>query len=176
MKERGWTEIHQLQAYFLQRVQRMISGLGRGTGAWEEAALGGGIDPTGSIWSPGEIGERPGARRAGLRRRAGAGPTLLSRHGAVRRMVGARSELGRHRPPETSYAYEPGSDWPDTAKPRLLGVQACLWSENMHERRLVDHMTFPRLSALAETAWTPAERKDFRRFSAIAPLMPRTGG
>jgi N-acetyl-beta-hexosaminidase len=41
----------------------------------------------------------------------------------------------------------------------------------MHEQRLVDRMIFPRMPAMAETAWTPATQKDYRRFSAIAPLL-----
>jgi hexosaminidase len=53
----------------------------------------------------------------------------------------------------------------------LLGVQACLWSENLHERCLLDYLAFPRLAAIAETGWTPAVRKDLRRFSASHPLL-----
>jgi len=74
---------------------------------------------------------------------------------------------------EHCYAYDPGGDWPGEMNARLLGVQACLWSENLHDRRLADHMTFPRLSAMAESAWTPPDRKDFRRFMAMLALMPR---
>jgi len=54
-------------------------------------------------------------------------------------------------------------------------VQACLWSENLHDRRLVNHMTFPRLSAIAESAWTPSNRKHFGRFMAVRTLMPGAG-
>jgi len=66
-------------------------------------------------------------------------------------------------------------DWPDELKPRLLGVQACLWSENLHDRRLFNHMTFPRLSAIAESAWTPSNRKHFGRFMAVRTLMRGAG-
>src|SRR5262249_22036901 len=45
MKAQGLAGVHELQAYFLHRIQAMIHDLGRGTAAWEEAALGGGIDP-----------------------------------------------------------------------------------------------------------------------------------
>lgn len=75
--------------------------------------------------------------------------------------------------PETSYAYDPGGDRPEEAKPRLIGVQACLWSENMHERSLVGHMIFPRMITMAEGAWTPVGGKDYRRFAAVWPLLFR---
>ncbi len=73
--------------------------------------------------------------------------------------------------PEMTYAYEPGGDWPEAAKPRLPGVQANLWSENMHDKTLVDRMIFPRTSAAAETAWSPPGAKNYARFAAIAPLV-----
>jgi hexosaminidase len=176
MKERGWHEVHQLQSYFLQRVQAIIRGLGRRTGAWEEAALGGGIDPNGSYL----VAWRKSASGLALAEQgydvvlAPAEAYYLDMGQSTEWWVPGASWAGTVSP-ETSYAYEPGGDWPKAVLPRLLGIQACLWSENMHDKRLVDHMTFPRLSALAERAWTPRESKDFSRFSAIEPLMPRTG-
>jgi hexosaminidase len=55
---------------------------------------------------------------------------------------------------------------------RLLGVQACLWSEKLNDRRLFNCMVFPHLSAIAESAWTPSARKDFGRFRAMLAHMP----
>jgi hexosaminidase len=78
--------------------------------------------------------------------------------------------------PDASYAYDPGSDWPETVRAHLVGVQANLWTENLHDRSLFDHMVFPRLCAMAETAWTPPGRKSYGRFAAIEWLMPRTDG
>jgi hexosaminidase len=176
MQERGWTRTHQLRSHFLKRVQDMLRELGRDTGAWEEAALGGGIDPGGSYlvaW-----------------RRAAHGRRLAERGYDVVMAPAERCYLDMGQSDEwwepggnwagtvtaeAAYSYDPGGDWPDPLKARLLGVQANLWGENLHERRLLDHMLFPRLSALAETAWTAPAAKDFRRFSGIEPLMPRTG-
>jgi hexosaminidase len=78
-------------------------------------------------------------------------------------------------PLTATYGYEPGGDWPEALMTRLIGVQACLWGENMHDRQLVDHMLFPRMPAMAETAWTPPRRKDFARFLATEPLLFRRG-
>ena len=38
-------------------------------------------------------------------------------------------------------------------KQNILGIQGCLWSENVKGAQLVDYMLFPRLLALAERAW-----------------------
>ena len=73
---------------------------------------------------------------------------------------------------ERSYAYDPGGGWPKQIQPRLLGVQACLWSEKRDDRPLFDRIAFPRLSAIAESAWTPSVGKDIGRFGVIHSLMP----
>ncbi len=46
----------------------------------------------------------------------------------------------------------------------VLGLQACLWTETTVTQARRDFMTWPRLVALAEAAWTPAARKDFADF------------
>ena len=46
-----------------------------------------------------------------------------------------------------------------------MGVQACIWSEPMTDRAVFDRLVFPRLSAIAETGWTPAARARLRRAS-----------
>ncbi|GAA4888353.1 beta-N-acetylhexosaminidase [Saccharopolyspora cebuensis] len=46
------------------------------------------------------------------------------------------------------HAYEPA-----LAPPRLLGVQAQVWTEHLDSPRRVDYAVFPRLSAFAEVAW-----------------------
>jgi len=55
MQQRGWREVYQVQSHFLRRVQEMIRGLGRGTGAWQEAALGAASTPMIPISWPGTM-------------------------------------------------------------------------------------------------------------------------
>jgi len=176
MRKRGWTRTHQMQSHFLQRVQEMLREFGRGTGAWEEAALGGGIDPRNSYlvaWRRAASGRRLAERGYNVVM-APAEHYYLDMGQSDEWWEPGGSWAGTVTT-EAAYSYEPGDDWPESLKPRLLGVQANLWSENLHERRLLDHMLFPRLSALAETAWSAPAAKDFRRFMGIEPLMPRTG-
>ena len=55
---------------------------------------------------------------------------------------------------EDVYRFQPVPPAADPA--RVLGVQACLWTEHMDSARVVDYMAFPRLCALAEVAWSGA--------------------
>lgn len=51
-------------------------------------------------------------------------------------------------------------------KSRLVGVEACLWSEYVPDYKKALHMTLPRLSALSEVMWTDIDesQKDYRAF------------
>ena len=176
MAERGWTTSRQLQSHFLTRTQEIIRGLGRGTGAWEEAAEGGGIASDGAYLTAWR-------RSASGRALAEAGyDVVLAPAEHVYLDIAQRDvfeEPGASWagtvPLAATYAFDPGGDWPEDLQPRLIGVQSCLWSENLGDRRLFDHLVHPRLSALAETAWTPPARKSWERFIATHPLMPVTG-
>lgn len=47
----------------------------------------------------------------------------------------------------------------------IRGIQANAWTERIHTAERLDFMTFPRICALAEAAWTCAEAKDFDSFN-----------
>ncbi len=61
----------------------------------------------------------------------------------------------------------------------ILGIQANVWSELMHTTERVDFMTFPRLCALSEAAWSQPGVKDYddfmRRMEAVFSLFDRMG-
>jgi hexosaminidase len=176
MQDHGWQDNRQLQSYFLQRVQEIIRRFGRRTGAWEEAAFAGGVDPRDSYL----VAWRASASGRAL---AEQGYDVVLSPGEAYYLDMAQSDdwwepgmdWAGTVSPQRCYIYDPGSDWPDELKSRLLGVQACLWSEHLHHRQLLDRMAVPRLSAVAESAWTPASFKDFRRFATLGDLMPKTG-
>lgn len=176
LKGQNWNDTFGLQSQFLRRVQDMVRDLVRHTGAWDEAAYGGGIDARDTYvvaWQKSEVGLKLAAE----------GYKVVLAPAEYCYFDMAQSEdwwepgatWAGHVSVETCYAFDPAQDWPEDLRGNCLGVQSCLWSENLSDKRLFDHMMYPRLSALAETAWTPREKKDFERFSAIQDLMPVTG-
>ena len=55
---------------------------------------------------------------------------------------------------------------------RILGVEACVWTERISTVPYLEFMLLPRLPALGETAWTPDGRRDFAQFSArLQPFL-----
>ncbi len=68
---------------------------------------------------------------------------------------------------EEAYGFEPvPPDLTDQEAAHILGGQGQLWSEWIIDGREVETQGFPRLSALAEVVWTPAERRDYADFTA----------
>lgn len=66
----------------------------------------------------------------------------------------------------------------DDAAEHVIGSQCCVWTELIDSSRHVDYMAFPRLSAFAETVWSPAARDfaDFRvRLAAHLPRLAAIG-
>lgn len=53
---------------------------------------------------------------------------------------------------------------PQSALSHIRGIQANTWTELMHTKKRVDFMTFPRLCALAESAWSIPASKDYGKF------------
>jgi hexosaminidase len=51
-------------------------------------------------------------------------------------------------------AFDPEEGWTSGERARLLGVQACLWTEHVHDEAALRDRLFPRLDAVAERAWT----------------------
>ncbi|WP_155907460.1 beta-N-acetylhexosaminidase [Lunatimonas lonarensis] len=52
----------------------------------------------------------------------------------------------------------------DFDKDLILGLQANLWTETVHNSQRIDFLLFPRIAALAEAAWTPAGAKKYADF------------
>jgi hexosaminidase len=70
------------------------------------------------------------------------------------------------------YAFEPvpptlSAD--DSA--HILGLQANVWTEHMRTFARVEHAVFPRIAAVAETGWTPKDRKDYAGFLSRLPAQ-----
>ncbi|MCY2925842.1 MAG: family 20 glycosylhydrolase, partial [Planctomycetota bacterium] len=65
----------------------------------------------------------------------------------------------------TVYAFEPIPEGlPPEKHHHVLGAQGNVWTAMMASQAVVEYMTFPRLPALAEVVWSPAEARDWPGF------------
>ena len=70
------------------------------------------------------------------------------------------------------YGFEPVPPALDDDESRhILGLQANLWTEHMRTFARVEHALFPRVAAVAETGWTPKDRKDYAGFLSRLPAQ-----
>jgi hexosaminidase len=166
-----------LQAHFLKRVQAFLSSKGRITGAWEEAAEGGGIGKA-DCYLVGWRNVEASQKLAGEGYDVVVGPAQLyyldMANGEDWHECGAA--WAGWSSPEKTYRFEPAAGWSEGERQKLLGIQACIWSEPMSDRAVFDRLVFPRLSAIAETGWTAQENRNFERFAALVGLMPNLYG
>lgn len=155
----------QLQSYSIKRMERFISGtLGKRMIGWEEI-LEGGLpeDATVMSWKGTECGSKAAATGHDVIMASMAdGLYLCAAQGADEvepAAMGGQSYL------KDVYAFEP---LPEELAPgkrkHVIGTQACLWSEWTSSVNLMEYMLYPRLVALAETAWSVPERKNWNDF------------
>ncbi|MFV0294029.1 MAG: beta-N-acetylhexosaminidase [Paracoccus sp. (in: a-proteobacteria)] len=165
---------HNLQALFMRRIQKMLTSRGRIMGGWDECADGGGVNPTQALlfaWrSPEKTAE---LMKLGYDVIATPGQAyyLDMVHGDGWDSLGA-SWAGT-APARKTYEFSPTDGLPKDAPGQLVGVQAGIWSEYLDSVTRWNHMVFPRLSAVAETGWSMPENRNWSRFRALAPLMPK---
>lgn len=162
-----------LQALFLRRVQAMLRTRGKIMGGWDECAGGGGVARDGALL----FAWRDTARTAALLEQ---GYRVVATPGQAY-YLDMMQASGWAEPgtswagavsPQDSYAFEVTQGLP-AGHDGLAGIQACIWSEHLDTRARWNYMVFPRLSAVAEAAWTPPAAKNWPRFCALARLMPQ---
>lgn len=176
-RQLGVTGAAPLQAKFLQRVQAFLTSKGKTTGAWEEAAHGGGIDKRNCYlvgWVNVEGSQKLAAEGYDVVVAPGQAYYLDMANGPEWHEPGAG--WAGWSSPEKTYGFDPIAGWTEAEKAKFRGVQACIWSEPMTDKAVFDRLVFPRLSAIAETAWTRPEHKDYTRFAGLAGLMPNLYG
>jgi hexosaminidase len=77
-------------------------------------------------------------------------------------------------PIKTAYDWDPSTLVPGASDRAILGVEAPLWSETAANMRDVEFLLFPRLAAIAELGWSPAQGHDWEHFRLrLAAQGPR---
>ncbi|WP_427928274.1 beta-N-acetylhexosaminidase [Agrobacterium cavarae] len=173
MEKEGLDGTFGLQSHFMKRIQKMLADRGRSMAGWDEVSHGGGVDPDGTLlmaWRAPEVGVELAKEGYDVVMTPGQAYYLDMVQDEAWQEPGA-SWAGTV-PPHHTYHYEAVGDFPEDLKPRLRGVQACIWTEHFLNRDYFNHLVFPRLPAVAEAAWTPRERKDWDRFSVLVRLSP----
>jgi len=164
IRELGLKDEHELQSWFIQRMDAFLTGKGRRLVGWDEI-LEGGLAPNATVMSwRGTAGGIEAARAGHDVVMAPTSHTYLDYYQS-QNTTGEPLAIGGYLPLETVYAFEPiPAELEAAHRGRILGAQVQVWTEYMKGPKQVEYMAFPRLTALAEVVWTPAGRRNYRDF------------
>lgn len=162
MKEAGLKDEHELQSYFIQRMEKYLNSKGRKLIGWDEI-LEGGLAPNAAVMS--WRGESGGIAAAKQHHEVVMTPTDYVYFDYSQSTNEDSVTIGGFIDLEKVYKYNPIPPALDSAEAKyVLGAQANLWSEYLKNTRKVEYMIFPRLSALSEVLWSAPQKKNWNDF------------
>lgn len=173
MKDEGLKDAHELQSYFIRRMEKTLALHNRKIIGWDEI-LEGGLAPNATVMSWRGTEGGIAAARAGHDAIMCPGTHCYFDHyqgdpATEPTAIGGLTTL------EKVYSYEPVPEGllPEQSK-HILGAQGNVWTEYMPRSEQVEYMAFPRAVALAEALWTPKSKRNWTDFSIrIQPHMAR---
>ncbi len=159
IKKNGLKDEHELQSYFIRRIDKFITSKGRKMIGWDEI-LEGGLSPNATVMSwRGTEGGIAAAKENHDAIMTPGGFVYFDHYQADPKTEPLA--IGGFTTLEKVYSYDPTPKELDAIQQKhIIGVQANLWSEYIATNEYAEYMAFPRASALAEVAWTqPANKK-----------------
>jgi hexosaminidase len=162
MKENGLKDEHELQSYFIQRMEKYLNTKGRKLIGWDEI-LEGGLAPNAAVMS--WRGEAGGIAAAKQHHEVVMTPTDYVYFDYSQTTNEDSVTIGGYVSLEKVYGYNPIPPALNATEAKyVLGAQANLWSEYLKNTRKVEYMIFPRLTALSEVLWTQPANKSWTDF------------
>ena len=174
MVELGVTDEHELQSWFIRRMDEFLTSRGRRTIGWDEI-LEGGLAPGATVMS--WRGEAGGVAAARMGHDVVMAPNTFTYFDYYQDLPEREEPLaiGGFLPASKVYSFEPiPAELTDLEAAHVLGAQAQLWSEYIPDRENLDYMTWPRAAALAEVIWCAKDARSYRDFlGRLAPHRER---
>ena len=169
IKNNNLKDEHELQSYFIQRMEKYINSKGKTLIGWDEI-LEGGLAPNAVVMS--WRGEKGGIEAAKQNHQVIMAPNTYVYFDYSQSDNEDSVVIGGNLPVEKVYSYDPvPAELNEEQAKYIIGGQANVWSEYMNNPRKVEYMIFPRLSALSEVLWSPKEKKNWNDFEKRLQLQ-----
>ncbi len=165
IRREGLTDEHELQSYFIKRIEEFLLTNGRRLIGWDEI-LEGGLAPEATVMS--WRGMRGGIEAA----REGHDVIMTPTSHVYFDYYQGDPEneplaIGGYTPLERVYEFEPvPTELTAEEAEHVLGAQGNVWTEYMKTTDYVEYMVVPRLLALAEVVWSTTEMRYWDWFAA----------
>ncbi len=163
IKKLGLKDEHELQSYFIRRIDKFVTSKGKKLLGWDEI-LEGGLSPNAMVMS--WRGTKGGVEAAKQNHDVVMSPNsyfYLDYYQADPKTepiaIGGNLTLSK------CYSFEPNLPelTAEEAK-HVVGIQANVWTEYISNIAYAEYMTYPRALALSEVSWSTKESKNYTDF------------
>ncbi|MNJ87291.1 Beta-hexosaminidase [compost metagenome] len=167
MKKMNIGSTHELQDYFTSRLNKIIRSKNKKLIGWDEI-LDGGLNDQVAIMN--RFGEKGAITQLKKKLNIVLAP---GNNGLYFDYAQSRSDMepinhGGFSPVWKAYGYNPEYEGlNEEDKKHIMGVSGCIWTENIPSISKLQYMIFPRMFALAETAWSQEYNKDYKGFAEV---------
>lgn len=163
MQENHLKDEHELQSYFIQKMEKYLNAKGKNLIGWDEI-LEGGLSPKATVMSwQGEAGGIAAAQQHHDVVMCPESHYYLDYYQSLQ--ASEPIATAGFTPLEKVYRYEPiPAILNPTEQTYIKGIQGNAWSEYLVSESQAEYMLFPRALAIAETAWSPKTQKDYDDF------------
>ncbi len=163
IKKLGLKDEHELQSYFIRRIDKFVTSKGKKLLGWDEI-LEGGLSPNAMVMS--WRGTKGGIEAAKQNHDVVMSPNsyfYLDYYQADPKTEPIA--IGGNLPLSKCYSFEPNLPelTAEEAK-HVVGIQANVWTEYISNIGYAEYMTYPRALALSEVAWSAKESKNYSDF------------
>ena len=165
MKNNNLKDEHELQSYFIHRIEKFVNAKGKKIIGWDEI-LEGGLAPNATVMS--WRGIKGGVSAAKQQHDVIMTPwsSLYFDHYQHKDKENEPLAIGGLTTVEDVYNFEPIPQELATEEQQfVLGAQANLWTEYIATTTQIEYMVLPRMTALSEVVWSKAASKDWKDFS-----------
>ena len=178
MQKMGFTNYRQLQSHFVRQISDHVTSKEgdkkRTVIMWNESLTAGGTDEelikgTGGTMMCWEIGN---AQPCALKAAQYGMKSIITTQ--VPYYINRKQSTDANEPPVAGYGtdnvkavydYKPiPASVPTNLHKYYVGVQGTFWTEHVQHNDLLEYLALPRLTAIAETGWTPESKKNFTDF------------
>ncbi len=166
IQKQGLKDEHELQSYFIQRMEKYLNKKGKKIIGWDEI-LEGGLAPNATVMS--WRGTKGGVEAAKQHHDVimTPGHSVYFDHYQDENKDNEPLAIGGLTTVKDVYSYEPTPIGLSAEEQKfVLGSQANVWSEYMKTTDYVEYMILPRMTALSEIVWTPKDAKNWEDFDA----------
>lgn len=166
IKDHNLKDEHELQSYFIQRIEKYLNDKGRRIIGWDEI-LEGGLAPNATVMSwRGDAGGIAAANEGHdvIMTPNSYGLYLDHKQGPDRNREPL--SIGGYSTMEKIYGADPVPQKLEESKRKhVKGVQGNVWTEYIETPNKVEFSILPRILALSEIAWTDPAHKSWKEFS-----------